>query len=88
MVYNILYTIIATVGEYVIGMLFSGKSKIQELISYTVYITTLNGRLHEPARARTVTTRTRSEPNAIKYIVSGNVAVRPPISGRCRDLSG
>ena len=28
------------------------------------------------------------EPNAIKYIASGNVAVRPPISGRCRDLSG
>ena len=28
------------------------------------------------------------EPNAIKYIVSGNVAVRPPISGRCGDLSG
>ena len=28
------------------------------------------------------------EPNAIKYIVSDNVAVRPPISGRCRDLSG
>ena len=59
MVYNILYTIIATVGEYVIGMLFSGKSKIQELISYTVYITTLNGRLHEPAHARTHT-HTRS----------------------------